>query len=338
MLLAGLSALQCPAEPPAVASSMLAPSSTLQPFLDQDLSPILAPLNETGFTQPEVVASMKAAYADGLAAAPAPRKAAFAAAEAVCDAVTAAMAERRTAVAALRGATATHTSEADQPAGSSGQGQQKASSSDDFFTSTQQRAWSERAEILRDSVTKAYLRERELEREAGFPSSPPAMGAVPPPPTVPALAPPTATAAPAAPVRPPAGLTMVPALAPTRGSLRLDPHLVGTRWLSSYPVRPPGKEQASGLLPNGDVFRSGKVRAHWGVRGDQLFIYNFINHPDLLETYQLPIVNDTIYGVDALGTQLSLTPDRSVPARPNPTPTVGNPAPAHGPAYFGSGN
>jgi hypothetical protein len=147
------------------------PSVSLQPFLDTNLGNILAPLDSPGFTQPEVIASIKAAYADGLAAAPAVRQPAYQAAENVCDAVAAAMDERRAALAALRGATATHTTEVNQPLGGTDFGKDEAKRRDDFFTGSQKNAWAQRADILRKNITALYLQEREIERQTNRPDA-----------------------------------------------------------------------------------------------------------------------------------------------------------------------
>jgi hypothetical protein len=95
----------------------LPPSASLQPFLDTHLREILTPLGVPAFAQPELLASMKASYADGMAIAPATHKLAFQFAQAVCEAMTGAITERQNAVAALRGALATRSSEAEQPKG-----------------------------------------------------------------------------------------------------------------------------------------------------------------------------------------------------------------------------
>jgi hypothetical protein len=151
----------------------------LQPLLDTHLGSILAPLGVSAFAQPELVAGVKASYADGLAVAPDNRKPAFQLAQSVCDALTDAMAERQTAVAALRGALATRSSEAEQPRGGA-EAVEKARDRDAFFISSQKNAWTQRATALRQEITALYLRERAVERQAGaWPPPAPANDAAP---------------------------------------------------------------------------------------------------------------------------------------------------------------
>ncbi len=163
------------------------PSESLQPFVDRHLSKILAPLGASAFAQPEVIASLRASYADGMAAAPANHRPAYIAAENVCAALTGAISERQTAVTALRGALATRSSEAAQPRGGATDGAEKTRLEDTFFTSSQINAWTQRAEALRQSITTLYMRERDTERQIG--------AWYPPPPTPPPAAVATATAA-----------------------------------------------------------------------------------------------------------------------------------------------
>ena len=155
-----------PASAPAANPNDL-PSKTLQPFLDAQLGTILSPLDRPGFDRPEILASLKAGYADGMAAAPATRKPAFQTAQSVCDAMASAIAERQSAVSALKGATATHNSEAEnQPRGGRKAVKYEQKHTDNFFTNTQNDAWTKRAATLRQNVMNVYLRERELERQA----------------------------------------------------------------------------------------------------------------------------------------------------------------------------
>jgi hypothetical protein len=100
----------------------------------------------------------------GWPAAPADRRAAYVAAEKVCAAMEEALTERHAAVTALRGATATHLSELEQPRGGAAFGRDEAQSRDDFFAGSQKNAWTQRADVLRKSITALYLQERELER------------------------------------------------------------------------------------------------------------------------------------------------------------------------------
>ena len=154
------------------------PSKTLQPFLDAQLGTILSPLDKPGFDRPEILASLKAGYADGMATAPATRKPAFQAAQSVCDSMASAITERQSAVNALKGATATHNSEAEnQPRGGRKAVKYEQKHTDDFFTNTQNDAWTKRAATLRQNVMNLYLRERELERQALVAAAPtPAAG------------------------------------------------------------------------------------------------------------------------------------------------------------------
>ncbi len=171
------------------------PSESLQPFVDAHLGTVLAPLGTSAFTQTEVVASLKASYADGLAAAPGPQRLAYQLAIGVCDALTGAITERQNAVTALRGALATRSSEAEQPRGG-GEAVARARDEDAFFVDSQKSTWLQRATVLRQGVTALYLRERAVERQIGLwtPANAPA---VPPAPAV-AAATPSVSAPPAA--------------------------------------------------------------------------------------------------------------------------------------------
>jgi hypothetical protein len=213
------------AEPPPLPAEVtpninpeLPPSVSLQPFLDTHLGEILTPLGVSAFAQPELIASMKASYADGLAAAPASHAMAYRLAEAVCDAMTSAMTERQNAVAALRGALATRSSEADQPRGG-GEAVNAARDRDDFFIESAKNTWIQRATVLSHSITALYLRERTVERQVGpwtppppapnpvpgtspAPAASPAPGTSPAPATSPVQAGPTSTANVSAPVSP----------------------------------------------------------------------------------------------------------------------------------------
>ena len=154
------------------------PSASLQPFLDTHLGSILAPLGSSACAQPELLAAMKAGYADGMVAAPDAHKPAYQLAQNVCDALASAMTERQNAVVALRGALATRSSEADQPRGG-GEAVEKARGTDEFFVETQKNNWTQRAGVLRQSITALDLRERAVERQVGVWSPPPAVGAAP---------------------------------------------------------------------------------------------------------------------------------------------------------------
>jgi hypothetical protein len=167
-----------PAENTPSINPALPPSASLQPFLDTHLREILTPLGVSAFAQPELVASMKASYADGLAAAPASHAMAYRLAEAVCDAMTSAMTERQNAVAALRGALATRSSEADQPRGG-GEAVNAARDRDDFFIESAKNTWIQRATALSHSITALYLRERTVERDIGPWTPPPAPNPAP---------------------------------------------------------------------------------------------------------------------------------------------------------------
>ena len=131
----------------------------------------------SAFAQPEVVASIKAGYADGMNVAPDARKPAFQLAQSVCDALSGAMTERQNAVAALRGALATRSSEAEQPRGG-GEAVAAARDKDAFFIDSEKNTWVQRAAVLRQSITAVYLRERAVERQAG-PWDPPSAAATP---------------------------------------------------------------------------------------------------------------------------------------------------------------
>ena len=142
------------------------PSESLQPFVDTHLGKILAPLGDPAFAQPEVLASMKAGYADGLASAAEPQKPAYQLAQTVCDALAGAISERQTAVTALRGALATRSSEAEQPRGG-GEAIARARDKDTFFVESQKNNWVQRAAALQQNIAALYLRERGIERQAG---------------------------------------------------------------------------------------------------------------------------------------------------------------------------
>jgi hypothetical protein len=153
----------------------------LQPFVDAHLGSILAPLGVSAFAQSELIAGMKASYADGMAAAPDARKPTFQLAQSVCDALTSAITERQNAVAALRGALATRSSEAAQPRGGS-EAVEKARDRDTFFNQSQQDSWTKRAAALRQNISTLVLRERAAERQIGAwspaPKAPPAAPAI----------------------------------------------------------------------------------------------------------------------------------------------------------------
>ena len=174
------------------------PSASLQPFLDTHLSSILAPLGSSACAQPELLAAMQAGYADGMVAAPDTHKPAYQLAQNVCDALASAMTERQNAVVALRGALATRSSEANQPRGG-GEAVEKARETDQFFVETQKNNWTQRAGVLRQSITALDLRERAVERQVGVWSPPAAAATAPatlaaaPPASVPTAAPPAAT-------------------------------------------------------------------------------------------------------------------------------------------------
>ena len=143
------------------------PSVSLQPFFDAHLSQILAGLGDAAFDKPEVIVSLKAAYADGQAAAPAIRKPAFQVAQSICDALTAAIAERQQAAAALKGSTATESSQSEnQPKGGRKANRYDNKHSDTFFADSLRNTWTQRADVLRKNITALYLREREQERQA----------------------------------------------------------------------------------------------------------------------------------------------------------------------------
>ena len=142
------------------------PSSTLGPFLTANLSAIVAPLDASGFSQPEAIAKIKASYAAGLAAAPANRQAAYVAAVKVCDALEQAMTERQAALTALPGATVTHPSQVEGLHGEAASSGDAGQSQGELVTGSQKNAWAQRAEVLRQNITALYLHERELERQA----------------------------------------------------------------------------------------------------------------------------------------------------------------------------
>ena len=155
-----------PAGDPAARADDL-PSVSLQPFIDAHLGHILAGLGDAAFDRPELLVSMKAAYADGQAAAPAIRKPAFQMAQAICDALAAAMSERQQAVAALKGSTATESSQSEnQPKGGRKANRSDNKHSDTFFADGLRNTWSQRADVLRKNIMALDLRERDLERQA----------------------------------------------------------------------------------------------------------------------------------------------------------------------------
>ena len=157
------------------------PSASLQPFLDTHLARILAPLGQPGMDQPEIIASLKAAYADGMTAAPAARKPAYQVAQNVCDALASAMTERQKAAAALVGATATHSSESVQPRGGRRFAQVETQDTNNFFVNSQKNDWVQRSGTLRQNITALYQREREIERQITAPPAAPGTAASPAP-------------------------------------------------------------------------------------------------------------------------------------------------------------
>ena len=143
------------------------PSVSLQSFIDAHLSQILSGLGDAAFDRPELLVSLKAAYADGQAAAPAVRKPAYQVAQSICDAMTAAMSERQQAVEALKGSKATESSQSEnQPKGGRKANRYDNKHSDTFFADGLRNTWSQRADVLRKNIMALYLRERDLERQA----------------------------------------------------------------------------------------------------------------------------------------------------------------------------
>jgi hypothetical protein len=203
----------------------LPPSASLQPFLDTHLREILTPLGVPAFAQPELLASMKASYADGMAIAPATHKLAFQFAQAVCEAMTGAITERQNAVAALRGALATRSSEAEQPKGG-GEAVRAARDEDAFFIDSAKNNWIQRASGLSQSITALYLRERTVERQIG-PWTPPPPAVQPPVPPAPDPAP----AAALLPAAPTAAASPMPAVAGAAATV-----VVATPSVSRTPV------------------------------------------------------------------------------------------------------
>ena len=171
------------------------PSASLQPFIDAHLGHILAGLGDAAFDRPEILVGMKAAYADGQAAAPAIRKPAFQMAQSICDALTAAMSERQQAAAALKGSTATESSQSEnQPKGGRKANRNDNKHTNTFFADGLRNTWSQRADVLRKNIMALYLRERDLERQAtaaaaATPATAPAPAAIPAPAAAPAGSP-----------------------------------------------------------------------------------------------------------------------------------------------------
>ncbi len=155
------------------------PSASLQPFVDAHLAAALAPLGQPAFAQAELPASMKASYADGMVKAADSHKPPFQLAQNVCDALISAMNERQNAVAALRGALATRSSEAAQPRGG-GEAVEEARDKDAFFVDSMKNNWLQRANVLRQSITALNLQERASERQIGAWSPPPVVVAATP--------------------------------------------------------------------------------------------------------------------------------------------------------------
>ena len=153
----------------------LPPSASLQPFLDTHLAKVLTPLGVSAFNQPELIADLKAVYADAAASATAAHRPSFQYAQAVCNALANAMSERQAAVNALHGSLTTRGSEAAQPRGGAPETDTKNRLDDNLFVTSQLNAWNTRAEVLRKSIIAMNLRERDVERqEGGWPSPPPA--------------------------------------------------------------------------------------------------------------------------------------------------------------------
>lgn len=152
------------------------PSACLQPFLDSHLDKILAPLGSPAFTQADIIAGIKDAYAQSLPKAPDAHKPAYQQALLLCDTVAEAVAERQKAVAALNGAYANRSSEAIQPRG--GKKAVKETDKDEaFFYESQKNNWKQNAAILRQRIVAANQRERAAEAAAGEwpePVAPPA--------------------------------------------------------------------------------------------------------------------------------------------------------------------
>ncbi|MGC3991030.1 MAG: hypothetical protein QM796_15390 [Chthoniobacteraceae bacterium] len=159
-----------PASLPAEKSSDLPiaapPSATLQPFIDSHLSKILTPLGTPAFDQSEIIASLKANYADGQASAPVARQAAYHQAQIVCDALIAAIEERQRNSAGAGGSMAARSSEAAQGWGGI-QATKRARDRDTFFTQSEQDTWLQRAATLRANIVQLDLQERAAERAAG---------------------------------------------------------------------------------------------------------------------------------------------------------------------------
>ena len=194
-----------PEAAPSVDPSAL-PSVSLQPFLDTHLGRVLAPLGQAGMDQPEVIASLKASYGDGLAAAPTTRKPAYVAAQTVCDALAGAMVERQKAADALVGATATQSSAAVQPRGGRKVGQVENQQTNTFFVNSQKNTWVQRAGVLRQNIAALYQRERATEQQIITVATAAAAAAK----GTPSPAPGTEAATPAAPAVAPAAATLAP--------------------------------------------------------------------------------------------------------------------------------
>ena len=165
-----------PEAAPSVDPSAL-PSVSLQPFLDTHVGRVLAPLGQPGMDQPEVLASLKSAYADGMAAAPAARKPAYQLAQRICDALSGVMLERQKAVAALAGATSTHSSENVQPRGGRREGSAEVQSTNEFFVNAQKNDWNRRAGELRQNIVALSQQERAVERQINAAPAPAAPAA-----------------------------------------------------------------------------------------------------------------------------------------------------------------
>lgn len=151
------------------------PSSVLQPFLDQRLDIILAPLDAPGLKHPNAVIDLRSSIADALVKMSPERQQCFRAALAVCDALQQAVDERTRAIAAAQGSGAAQSSASLgvtstqqlslKQLHSENRAHQDVARNNAFFVNAAITQWTQRSAQLRQHIQQLYLKEREAERQ-----------------------------------------------------------------------------------------------------------------------------------------------------------------------------
>ena len=152
------------------------PSTVLQPFLDNRLSRVLAPLDAPGLKHPEAVADLRGSITDAMNKAPAAQRDAFQAALAVCDVLSQAVDERQRYLASYQGsqrlshykdvkrAPLKHMppelKDAQTNAYYANLAQNNAFNTQAYYTQ-----WLQRSAELRQQIEQLYTRERETEAQ-----------------------------------------------------------------------------------------------------------------------------------------------------------------------------